>query len=72
MRYGEIVDGTLDGLAGAGLLREPSRRDSYARLMVDMVAGVLIRAGGDFPMGSLRTELHRSVDVMLDGVLVPT
>jgi TetR/AcrR family transcriptional regulator, cholesterol catabolism regulator len=72
MRYGEIVDGTLDGLEDAGLLREPSRRDSYARLMVDMVAGVLIRAGGDFPMRSLRTELHRSVDVMLDGVLVPT
>lgn len=72
MRYGEIVDGTLNGLTDAGLLREPSWRDSYARLMVDMVAGVLIRAGGDFPMGSLRTELHRSVDLMLDGVLVPT
>ena len=70
MRYREIVDGTLEGLEAAGLLREPSRRDSYARLMVDMVAGVVIRAGGDFPMGSLRTELHRSVEVMLEGVLV--
>lgn len=71
MGYGEIVNGTLDGLAAAGLLREPSRRDSYARAMVDIVAGVLIRAGGDFPLRSLRAELHRSVDVMLEGVLVP-
>ncbi len=71
MRYGEIVDATLDGLAAAGQLREPSRRDSYARMMVDMVAGVLIRAGGDFPIRSLRAELHRSVDIMLDGVLRP-
>jgi AcrR family transcriptional regulator len=71
MGYGEIVDATLGDLAAAGLLREPSRRDSYARVMVDMVAGVLIRAGGDFPLRSLRAELHRSVDVMLDGVLVP-
>jgi AcrR family transcriptional regulator len=71
MRYGEIVDLILDGLAAAGQLREPSRRDSYARMMVDMVAGILIRAGGDFPRRSLRAELHRAVDIVLDGVLVP-
>jgi AcrR family transcriptional regulator len=71
MRYGEIVDTVLDGLADAGQLRQPSRRDSYARMMVDMVAGILIRAGGDFPIRNLRAELHRSVDIMLDGVLVP-
>jgi AcrR family transcriptional regulator len=70
MGYGPIVEATLDALATAGLLREPSRRDSYARVMVDMVAGILIRAGGDFPLRSLRAELHRSVDVMLEGVLV--
>ncbi len=70
MGYGQIVDATLGGLETAGLLREPSRKDSYARVMVDMVAGILIRAGGDFPLRSLRAELHRSVDVMLEGVLV--
>jgi hypothetical protein len=40
-------------------------------MMVDMVAGILIRAGGDFPRRSLRAELHRAVDIVLDGVLVP-
>jgi AcrR family transcriptional regulator len=71
MRYGEIVDAVLDGLAAAGRLRQASRRDSYARMMVDMVAGILIRTGGDFPMRNLRAELHRAVDLVLDGVLVP-
>jgi hypothetical protein len=37
-------------------------------MMVDMVAGTVIRAGGDFPLSSLRSELHRTVDIMLDGI----
>ncbi len=71
MRYGEVVDATLDRLVATGLMRDPSQRDSYARMMVDVVAGILIRAGGDFPMSQLRGELRRSVDVILDGVLLP-
>jgi AcrR family transcriptional regulator len=71
MRYGEVVDATMDGLVASGQVRDPSRRDSYARMMVDMVAGTLIRAGGDFPMSSMRSELRRSVDVILDGLLLP-
>ena len=49
-------------------IAHPSQRDTYARMMVDMVAGTVIRAGGDFPLSSLRSELHRAVDIMLDGV----
>lgn len=68
MRYGEIVDATIDALVASGELRDPSQRDTYARMMVDMVAGTVIRAGGDFPLSRLRSELHRAVDIMLDGV----
>ena len=68
MRYGEIVDATIQALIDSGELRDPSQRDTYARMMVDMVAGTVIRAGGDFPLSSLRSELHRAVDIMLDGV----
>jgi AcrR family transcriptional regulator len=69
--YGEIVDTTMDALQETGQLRDGRLRDSYARMIVDMVAGVLIRAGGDFPMDRLRTELHRNVDLFLNGALKP-
>ncbi|HEX6128999.1 MAG TPA: helix-turn-helix domain-containing protein, partial [Candidatus Limnocylindria bacterium] len=47
MRYGEIIDQTMDALSEAGALRDVRLRDSYARMIVDLVAGALVRAGGD-------------------------
>lgn len=67
MGYPAVVDTTLDVLEEAGQLRDRRLRDSYARMIQDMVAGALVRAGGDFPMERLRTELHRNVDVFLSG-----
>ena len=72
MRYGEIVDQTMDALREAGLLRDPRLRDSYARMIVDLVAGALVRAGGDYPLEQVRAELHRVVDLFLDGALKPS
>ena len=67
MGYGAVVDAALDALEDAGQLRDGRLRQSYTRMLLDMVAGALVRAGGDFPMDRLRTELHRNVDVFLGG-----
>jgi AcrR family transcriptional regulator len=67
MGYGAVVDTALDALEDAGQLRDGSMRASYTRMLLDMVAGALVRVGGDFPMDRLRTELHRNVDVFLSG-----
>lgn len=72
MGYGAMVETTLDLLEATGRLREPSRRSSYARLMIDMVASAVIRSGGDFPLERLRTELHHGVDLFLEGTLKPS
>ncbi|HEX2195185.1 MAG TPA: helix-turn-helix domain-containing protein [Candidatus Limnocylindria bacterium] len=71
LQYGEFVNVTLDVLEQAGLLRDPGRRPSYIRMSVDMAAGALVRAGGDFPMSQLRTELHHNVDLFMDGAVKP-
>jgi AcrR family transcriptional regulator len=71
LQYGEFVNATLDVMQEAGLLRDPSRRASYIRMSVDMAAGALVRAGGDFPMSQLRTELHRNVDLFMEGAVKP-
>jgi AcrR family transcriptional regulator len=71
MRYGDVVESALDSLARIGRLRHPRRRASYARMMIDMLAGAVVRAGGDFPVEQLRDELHRNVDLLMDGVLAP-
>ena len=71
MRYGDVVESALDSLARIGRLRHPRRRASYARMMIDMLAGAVVRAGGDFPVEQLRDELHRNVDLLLDGALAP-
>lgn len=71
MRYGDVVESALDSLASIGRLRHPRRRASYARMMVDLLAGAVVRAGGDFPVEQLRDELHRNVDLLLDGALAP-
>jgi len=67
MGYPAVVDTTLDVLEDAGQLRDRRLRESYARMILDMVAGALVRVGGDFPMSQLRAELHRNVDVFLSG-----
>jgi AcrR family transcriptional regulator len=72
MRYGEIIDQTMDALSEAGALRNARLRDSYARMILDLVAGALVRSGGDYPMDQVRTELHRVVDLFLDGALKPS
>jgi len=45
MQYRDIVESSLDALEATGRLRAPHRRRSYARMMVDMVAGTVVRAG---------------------------
>ena len=69
MQYRDIVESSLDALEATGRLRAPHRRRSYARMMVDMVAGTVVRAGDDFPHARLRAELRRCVDLFLDGAL---
>jgi AcrR family transcriptional regulator len=68
MQYQAVVDAALDSLLAGGHLHRPARRGTYARMLVDMVAGAVIRAGGEFPRSALRSELHRSVEVFLAGV----
>ena len=69
MGYGAIVGETVDALEESGNLRDRNLRGTYARLIVDMTAGTLVRAGGEIPLSRLRAELHRNVDVFLSGAL---
>lgn len=69
MHYPALVEAVLDGLAATGKLRNPSRRPSYARQLLDMTTGALIRVGGDYPLERLRAELHANVDLFLSGAL---
>lgn len=71
MGYGAMVETTLISLERSGRLRSRRRRDADARMLIDMVASTVVRAGGDFPMEDLRAELHHAVDVFLEGVLKP-
>ena len=72
MQYDEVIETALERLESTGRLKAGHRRSSYARMIVDMVAGTVVRAGGDFPLTRLRAELHRNVDVLLQGVLTPS
>jgi hypothetical protein len=69
MQYRAVIDSALDGLVADGALQRPGRRDTYARMLVDLAAGAVIRAGGEFPLSALRGELHRSLEVFLAGVM---
>lgn len=51
--------------------RSPRQRDSYSRMGLDLVTGTLVRAGGDYPLEDVRAELHRAVDLYLDGAIKP-
>ena len=67
MQYPMLYDAMLDALQVAGQLRGHARKSSYARQLVDLATGALIRAGNDFPMANLRAELRANVDLFFDG-----
>jgi AcrR family transcriptional regulator len=69
MRYPVLYDALLDQLAAARLLRSPARRDAYARQLVDLTTGALVRAGQDFPIEDLRRALRANVDVFWEGAV---
>ena len=71
MQYPMLYQAVLDALHAGGQLRSPARRSSYARQLVDLTTGALVRAGNDFPMTSLRAELRANVDFFFDGGVVP-
>ncbi len=71
MQYPMLYEAILDTLDGAGQLRDRNRRMSYARQLVDLTTGALVRAGQDFPISQLRTELRANVDLFFDGGVLP-
>ncbi len=72
MQYPKLYDSLLDELQAAGKLRWKTRKASYARQLVDLTTGALVRAGDDFPISSLRAELRANVDLFCDGGVAQT
>jgi hypothetical protein len=72
MQYPMLYEAVLDGLAAAGQLRGPAKQSSYARQLVDLATGALVRAGNDFPISGLRAELRANVDLFFDGGVEPS
>lgn len=72
MQYPMLYQAVLDGLEEAGQLRGRSPKTSYARQLVDLATGALVRAGNDFPISQLRAELRANVDLFFDGGVRPT
>jgi AcrR family transcriptional regulator len=72
MQYPMLYEAVLDGLEEAGQLRGPSPKTSYARQLVDLATGALLRAGSDFPISQLRAELRANIDLFFDGGVRPT
>ncbi len=67
MQYPMLYEAILDALEAAGQLRGPARKSTYARQLVDLATGALVRAGDDFPVSQLRAELRANVDLFCDG-----
>ena len=67
MQYPMLYEAILDGLESAGQLRGRAKKSSYARQLVDLATGALVRAGHDFPISGLRAELRANVDIFFDG-----
>lgn len=71
MRYPMLYEALLAHLAEEGKVRSRARLRSYGRQLVDLTTGALVRAGNDFPMEELRTELRANVDVFWEGAVTP-
>jgi AcrR family transcriptional regulator len=56
VRYGEIIEAVMDSLQEAGALRNGRLRDSHSRMGLDLVIGTLVRAGGDYPIGTFASS----------------
>jgi AcrR family transcriptional regulator len=69
MQYPMLYEWLLRGLASEGRLRHPRLLASYARQLVDLTSGALIRLGGDYPVNRLRAELRHNVDLFWDGAV---
>ncbi len=69
MQYPMLYEAILDELEASGELRDPAKKRSYARQLVDLASGALIRAGDDFPLDKLRDELRANVDIFFDGAV---
>lgn len=69
MQYPALYETMLDELSRAGQLRSRARRRSYARQLVDLTTGALVRAGHDFDVSELGTELRTNVDVFWAGAV---
>ena len=68
MHYPVLVERILDQLAAEGKLEDEEKRESLGRQMVDLTVGVLVRAGGDFPLSQVHSELEANVDLILGGL----
>jgi len=67
MQYPMLYQAVLDGLEASEQLRGPASKATYARQLVDLATGALVRAGNDFPIDALRDELRANVDLFFDG-----
>lgn len=72
MQYPMLYQAILDGLEATGQLRGPASKATYARQLVDLATGALVRAGNDFPIEALRDELRANVDLFFDGGVLKT
>lgn len=72
MQYPKLYDALLEEMKASGTLRYRGRKVSYARQLVDLTTGALVRAGDDIPMSALRAELRANVDLFCDGGLAKT
>ncbi len=71
MGYPLLYEAMLDHLALSGQLRSRSRRSSYARQLVDLTTGTLMRVGDEVALADLRKELRANVDLFWTGAIRP-
>jgi AcrR family transcriptional regulator len=69
MQYPVLYEHLIQQLAAEGRLRHPHWRPSLHRQLLDLTMGVVIRAGGDYPVEQVRTEFRRNIDLFFDGAV---